>query len=129
MAVYQSEWIAQGKPALGGTKSGEYAVASTFNVPAGAAANDVYELCPVEAGTKLIRLSMLAVPFGTTAIGDLVLIPDDGTPNVTLASGINSGANELYGVVVPKEGKLAFVNTSIPTGTGTVPFVVEFTYD
>lgn len=72
---------------------------------------------------------MLAVPFGTTAIGDLVLIPDDGTPNVTLASGINSGANELYGVVVPKEGKLAFVNTSIPTGTGTVPFVVEFTYD
>ena len=130
MATWLSKWMEEGKPALGGTMSGVYAVASQFNIDTTAAIGDIVELCPIEANAKLLAVQFLADPvLGTTGIADLVLIPKDGSPNVTLISPLNSGLTGTFGIIVPKEGTLALVLSVAPLAAGTIPFAIEYTYD
>jgi len=131
MAIYQSNVIVAQKPALGGSYSGVLAEVSRASLPAtGVAINDEVHLCRVDGTGKALRI--VIAEDGTAGFTgtpfNLVVKADDGT-TITLATGIGKGTTELFGAEYQKDGILALVIATAPTGASNLVVAVEQFYD
>ena len=131
MAVFVSDVVAVQKPALGGSYSGVLAEVSRASLPAtGVAVNDEVHLCRVDGTGKALRIAIAeegTAGFAGTPF-NLVVKADDGT-TITLATGIGAGTTELFGTEFQKDGILALVIATAPTGASNLVVAVEFFYD
>ena len=129
MAVYVSDYLQSGKPALGGSYSGLLVQVARVDLTSALAVNDEIELFPIDGTAKMFRLSI--TENGTAITGAFAnLVHEDANGNrTTLLSGIGEGVYTLYDLAPPSDGKLLLVATATSTGATQIVVGLEIYYD